>query len=212
MQIKVDKRGLERAEKTMHQGAKVFAKATVSAGFELRGRIKEGMKAQAPAGEAWPAAHPWTRHGSLRNIWGWRRRGSKTTWSATRYMRKRTRMSLGGDKRPLARLVNAVRLRQEWASSLGSQSTSARVRIGFLGRRSGFLAGYHAEAHAQRVTPRMRRFLFAAGLGIRAGSLKIPARPAVEPVYRRYGGRVPAFVRSRVAAALAGQSGQGIKL
>lgn len=212
MQIRVDKRGLKTAEAVVKRGGDAFAKATRAAGFELRGKMKEGIQAQAPGGEAWPPPHPWTKYGSLRNVFAWRRSGGKRTWSATRYIRQRRRMSITGDKKPLARLAGAVRVRQDASGGLGSQGGQVKVRIGFLGRRGGYLAGYHAEAHRQPVTARMRRFLFAAGLGVRAMPLQIPARPIVPPVHRRYGPLVPGFIRSRVAAAIAGNSARDTKL
>jgi hypothetical protein len=86
--------------------------------------------------------------------------------------------------------------------SAGGDTT--RVRVGFLTDKVARLAAYHAEDHTVPVTAKMRRLIFAVGLGIRKTSLFIPRRRHVEPVLEKNRALIPQFLRARVNAAAAG--------
>jgi hypothetical protein len=184
----------------------------VSAGFFLRGQIKEGILAEAPGGERWPPLHPWSRLKLQR--WRWRRYKFGHTEIAER-VRVRGPGRKGGKGTALRRLARAVRYRKFVDAGPGGAVARTKVRVGFLSRSAARLAAYHAGGpHTVPVTPAMRRLFFAVGLGLKAGTkvLRIPRRAHVELVERKYAGRIKYFIGRRVASALAGGSPRGVSL
>jgi len=196
------------ATKFAQERAKAAAAAHISAlassGYRLRQRVKEGMKQQAPGDVTWPAPSPWVQFGpslagrarSQQRRLERRKRGPRPTDQALFGTKGRT---------PLAKLAAASRY--EKLTSGGE----TRVRVGFLNARLQQLAAYHAEAHTVPVTAKMRRLIFAVGLGIRKTTISIPKREHVGAVYRRFHGRVADFIQKRIWAAFGGQDPKGIQ-
>ncbi len=178
------------------------ASALKSSGFRLRQLIKQGMKEQAPGGQTWPQASPWVQFGSslaarARAI---QRRVEKRKSSSA----KPPRLTGSKSRTPLSRLAGGVRYETSGADS------DIRVRIGFINPRLQQLAAYHAVPHAVPVTGKMRRLIFAVGLGISKRTITIPARPHVEPVYRRNHARIAGFCQQRTNAAWGGKDPKSI--
>jgi hypothetical protein len=202
--VKVDARDLKNVAGTAIRASKEQSRALASAGFMLQKAIKTGMKAQAPAGEVWPQAHPWTALGKLRGRLVQRRaKWGRTEMRWTERRRGGVR-DLKTGKRPLAKLVGAVRYRKYVDQGMtGGWISNTKVRVGFLTPRAGKLAEYHASGpHTQTVTNKMRRFLFAAGLGISKSQIKIPRRRHVEPVYERNRRMIENYISQRVGKVL----------
>jgi len=106
---------------------------------------------------------------------------------------------------PLKKLAAGARYEKTGSSA------ETRVRIGFLNPRLAQLAAYHAVAHDVPVTPKMRRLIFAVGLGIAKRTIHIPARPHVDPVYRKNQAHIAGFCEKRVKAAWAGKDPKAIE-
>jgi hypothetical protein len=202
--LKVWDTATKEVEAKVRQTSQAFAQATISAGYELRAAVKEGMRAEAPGGEAWPPAHPWTRAGIIRRAKSRMTRAKKQG----KGLRAPRRTTITGNKKALGKLAGAVRLDKTG----GGEGQETRVRVGFLTARVAELAAYAASGpHIVPVTPKMRRFLFAAGLVIFAKSLKIPRRPHVEVVFAKNSARVQTYIDACVKTKLAGGDPRGFK-
>jgi hypothetical protein len=176
----------------------------VSAGFRLRELIKGGMRQQAPGDVFWPTPSSWIQYGTslaararlVQRRASRRKRGPRTPDNP---------LSSTKNRIPLSRLAAGARYQKSETES------ETRVQIGFLNARLAQLAAYHSEAHTVPVTARMRRLIFAVGLGISKSSLHIPARPAVGPVYRKNHARISGFCQQRSWAAFRGQDPKAIQ-
>jgi hypothetical protein len=199
-------KGWDEASKNIEKKAKdasqELSRATIAAGYQLRQAIKTGMQQQAPGGEAWPQAHPWTIYGFIPM--------AKRAFARRKSNRKRVIKKISISKKgkiPLSRLAAAAR----YVTQTNGDTTA--VRVGFITPSAQKIAAWHAEGpHTVPVTPKMRRFIFAMGLSLSAQSLQIPRRPHVESVYRRSEKVIPDFIDRRVKAALAGESPKNINL
>lgn len=151
-----------------------FRRAMKSAGWWLRERVKEGIQAQAPAGQPWESMSAVTTHQRLRH----------------KGQRKKKYSPLG-------------RLKQ--ANAYKWYGDSMRVKVGWISRSAESLGLKHERGHETRVTPRMRRFYWAAGVPLsrETRTLKIPKRTTFDPIYRRYGPEVPRYLDSKVRGFLA---------
>jgi hypothetical protein len=184
--------------------SKAHSDALASSGFRLRQLTQAGMRQQAPGDVKWPEVHPWSQRGGLakaKRAYG-RRQIKSGAWG------KAGRIS--ANKTPLSRLVGAVRYEKQVQGGPDGSVAQTTVRMGFINPRVAARAAYHAESHTVQVTPKMRRFLFAAGFGIRKSTITIPARPHVEPVYRKNPARIAGFVQQRINTAWAGGDPKGI--
>lgn len=197
LSLKVYDRATKWVENNTRAAAAAHIGALKSSGFRLRDLIKSGMQQQAPGGAKWPPGHFWTRTQQLRQSM---RRHARAQKSGGR-TRQATKALLTGAKQPLQRLARAAR----YTFQSGGQPGAGAVRIGFLTAGAAQRAAYHAVEHTIPVTAKMRRMIFAAGFMIRKSSFKIPARPAVEPVYRQNRARLTGFVQQRTNAAWAGK-------
>lgn len=207
--VKIDASGLRNVIRTAVSASKEQSRAMLSAANTLRQQIKTGMQQGQPGGEAWPAPSRWTGLAALRSRYSMR----TLKWGRTSYgerVRKKSRrnfLSLPPKGKPaLRRLSGAVRYAKQVRPGAAGGVEETAVRIGFLNQSAARRAEYHATAgHTQTVTPKMRRFLFAVGLFIRARKIKIPQRRHVEPVYEREKNQIAAGIQARVNAALAKQ-------
>jgi hypothetical protein len=162
------------------------------------------MRQQAPGDVIWPAASPWVQFGA--SLAGRARTAQRRLERRKRGPKKPPpKIYATKGRTPLARLAAGVRYEK---SQAGDTTT---VRVGFLNAKLAQLAAYHAEAHTVPVTAKMRRLIFAVGLGISKSSITIPARPHIGPVYRKNQARIAGFCQQRVNAAWAGQDPKSIQ-
>ena len=202
MKIELDDRATPFLIKTGKLVPKATAGGIKAAAFQLRQRIKEGMLAEAPGGQRWPSLHPWTKYKVFQ-------KAAKKRFAALakgRTVKPMTKFSIiGGKESALRRLAYAARYKF-YQDTFESGAAQSKARIGFLTPSARRLAEYHAAGpHQVAVTAKMRRKIFAVGLGIRAAAIRIPQRAHVELVYRANEWRVVKFLRSRIYAAIAGQ-------
>jgi hypothetical protein len=202
--LKIQNWATKLVQERTKAGAKAHSDALISAGYRLRQLTQIGMRQQAPGEVAWPTASPWVQYGSsllararmTQRRAERRKRGPRTPAQPLQGTKSRT---------PLKRLASAVRYQKQIA---GDQTI---VRIGFLSPAIAKIAAYHAEAHTVPVTAKMRRLIFAVGLGISKASIHIPARPHVSAVYRRNHARIAGFAQQRINAAWAGRDPKSIQ-
>jgi hypothetical protein len=204
MEFRVHDWATDFAKKRTAAASRAHAGALASAGFRLRARLKTGMRQQAPGDIIWPRASPWIQYGSSLLA-----RARQVQYRAERRKRgpkmPEQPLGTGRERIPLGRLAAGARYQKIQAGD------TIRVLVGFLNARLAKLAAYHTEAHAVPVTAKMRRLIFAVGLGIRKGTIQIPARPAVGPVYRQNQARIAGFCRQRTEAAWRGEDPQKIQ-
>jgi hypothetical protein len=203
MAVRVQDWATKTIQDRTQAASKAHSDALASSGFRLRQLTQSGMRAQAPGDVKWPEVHPW---------------GQRIATAKRKRARKMVKSGMWGkagriaaNKKPLSRMVGAVKYEKHLKSGTGGSISQTNVRMGFLTERIARLAAYHAEAHTVPVTPKMRRFLFAAGHGIRKTSITIPARPHVEAVYRQNHARIAGFAQARINAAWAGQDPRAIQ-
>lgn len=204
MKFRVTDWATDFARKRTQAASRAHVGALASAGFRLRELIKGGMRQQAPGDVFWPTPSSWIQYGSslaararmVQRRASKRKRGPKTPENP---------LSSTKGRIPLSRLAAGARYQK---SDSGDET---RVRVGFLTAKLAQLAAYHSESHTVPVTSRMRRLIFAVGLGIGKSTLHIPARPAVGPVYRKNHARIAGFCQQRTAAAFRGQDPKGIQ-
>lgn len=203
IQCRITNWATDFAKKRTKAASQAHAGALASAGFRLRTLIKGGMRQQAPGDVFWPRASSWLQYGAsllararmVQRRAEKRKRGPKVSEQALSSIKNRI---------PLSKLAAGVRYQKTQAAD------ETRVRIGFLNARLAKLAAYHSEAHTVPVTAKMRRLIFAVGLGIGKSTIHIPARPAVGPVYRKNHARIAGFCQQRSWAAFRGQDPKGI--
>jgi hypothetical protein len=189
--------------------SKAHSDALAASGFRLRQLTQSGMRQQAPGGVAWPPASPWVQFGvSLAG----RARMAQRRLARRKRAPKTPPPALYGTKgrTPLQKLAAGVRYQKQVQAGPDGSIAQTTVRTGFLTSRLAELAAYHAEAHTVPVTAKMRRLLFAVGLGISKSTIHIPARPHVEPVFRKNQARIEGFVKQRTDAAWRGQDARAI--
>jgi hypothetical protein len=197
---------IDSATKMVEERAKAAGQAHASAlkssGFRLRQLIKQGMKEQAPGGEAWPRASAWVQFGS--SLAARARAIQRRTDKRKRQPAKPPGLTGSKGRTPLSKLAGGARYETTGADN------DIRVRIGFLNPRLQQLAAYHAVPHTVPVTAKMRRLIFAVGLGISKSTINIPARPHVAPVYRKNQARIQGFCQQRINAAFAGRDPKSV--
>jgi hypothetical protein len=206
MALRIQNWATKYVDERTKAASKAHSDSLASAGFRLRQLTQQGMRAQAPGDVTWPAPHPWTQYGLLRKS----TRAFARAQARGKSRRAVTRVSLTGDKKPLSRLASAVRYQKKIAAGPDGTVSQTTVRVGFLTSAAAERAAYHAEAHTVPVTLKMRRKIFAAGLVILAGTIKIPKREHVAAVYRKNHARIAGFCQQRINRAWAGQDPKGI--
>jgi hypothetical protein len=112
----------------------------------------------------------------------------KMVWKGQKGSKRRVRQYkdkiLSTRTAPLLKLAGAVRYNYD--------KNLQQVGIGFIqseGVSPGMLklARMHAKGFETRVTPKMRRLLFAIGFPVKKSTkvLKTPARPVIEPIFHQ---------------------------
>ncbi|MHB8071555.1 MAG: hypothetical protein ACYDHF_06350 [Candidatus Cryosericum sp.] len=200
--LRVVDRATKWAEGQIKAAAQAHGNALGSAGFRLKQLTSEGMRQQAPGDVIWPQPSPWVQFGP--SLAG-RARTQQRRLSRRKRAPENPALLYGtAGRTPLRKLAAGARYQKS-----GSDG-EVRVLIGFLNPRLAAIAAYHAEAHTVPVTERMRRLIFAVGLGIGKKTITIPKREHVGAVYRRNQARVSGFCQQRINAALAGRNPKSI--
>lgn len=165
----------------------IFSRARASAlkslGWHVQQDLKhEGRQATKGGLLQWPKLNPHTgvlagrrtRDGKIRNR-RWKRDRYRTGEKKGQTMQKFSKR-----EEPFSRMVNMVRYNVDVEDDM--------VEIGFLNpKRNVYIwLRQHEKGYNVRITPKMRKMLFAWGFPVAADTteLKVPARPWVKPVER----------------------------
>jgi len=157
-----------------------FTKSAVkSAGWWMSKEIKAGIRSGAPGGRAYTPKMPAKRRRMLEAGFGGRV--------------KRSYPWLG----QLRKAVGYQYVKGENAVIVGPLSPSA-VRM-FEKHEGGF---------SRSVSKRMRKAYFAAGVGMKTGTgrVSVPERPTIDPIYEKFGTRIPSYVEEKLWGYLTGNS------
>jgi hypothetical protein len=193
LELYLDERGeiaIENMADLLKALPKEAERAKVSAlkseGYRLRELIKEAIRRGGPEGDTWDKLNPHTgvlsraKKGSVKNY--------KMVWKGQKGSKKRVRqykdVMLSTRSMPLLKMAAATRYKYDKDMDM--------VSIGFI-QRAGVsdnmlkLAGMHAKGFKTRITPKMRKMLFALGFPIKKSTtiLETPARPVIEPIFRQ---------------------------
>ena len=168
------------------------------------------MQKEAPGGERWPEAHPWTKYKILTKSKRAYERGKQ---KGVRKRRPVKKVSIGKQRTgALKKLAGAARYKSKLSRGPGGGVNRTNVKVGFVSRSAAKHALYHATGpHYVTVTEKMRRMVFASGGILGADRIVIPRRRHVEPVYTANRARIPVFIDRRVGAALEGKDPRTIK-
>ncbi|MCL4502484.1 MAG: hypothetical protein M1438_11625 [Deltaproteobacteria bacterium] len=210
LDLKIHDQGLEVPKQRLVSVAKAHGAAILSAGYQLMRLAKAGVKGRAPGDVIWPKLHTWS--------------GSKTLGGRKKSRRRRVTESSGGaffsrNEAVWPILSRAIKYRAVNAGGYGVSLRARQAGEQFIRVQTGFISGVRtrryaaaiAEGQTITVTPKMRRFFFAHGIPLTAQKLVFPARPHMEPVERRYHGRLLDFIDQRVKAAASGLDPRSIK-
>lgn len=161
-----------------------FDRALKSTGWWLREEIKAGIRTGAPGGQPYKAYSDVTSSRALDSM-----RGRGKTKSGKRYRAPR---KLKSGHRPMGRLYSATRYKY--------YGDSRRVVIGWLSQSAEKLGTLHEKGGKVRITPKMRRFYWAAGIPLSKGKafIDIPARPTIGPEYQENARKVPGYIEDKV--------------
>lgn len=164
--------------KMAKENPRYIDKAVKSAGWYMRGEVKEGIAKGAPGGV--PFA-PFSTITTGRIIE--RYRGRKG-------MRPR---NLRAPHRPLGRLGGPAVRYKFWPNS-------HRVQVVWLSRSAQYLGKMQQEGKKTRVTESMRRFFWAIGLklGKNTRYIRMPGREVVEPEWRQNESYIPRYMEEKI--------------
>lgn len=187
------------------RNSRAISYALGSTGKWLRNEIKNQGKAATKGGYLhWRSLNPYTtvinkaRGGKkhVKNTYGRGKIhfGAKTNVNGESYFEK---PNLSPEREPLSRLINAVRSEVN--------ELNASVRIGFLKPALWDMMTRVSTGREVTISTRMRKMLYGIGAGgIGAlGSLKMPARPLINPVYEANKATIPAYFKARMLKKLA---------
>jgi hypothetical protein len=178
---------------------RAVASALKSEGYRMRGILKEDIRAGGHGG-SWDKLNPHTgvlsrrkRSGRIMSIKNYR-----MVWKGSRGQKKRVRkykgVMLSTRQNPLTKLRGAIRYVYD--------DDLQMVSIGFVNvsRRLLALVRMHAEGFETRVTPKMRKMLFALGFPIKESTrvLIAPKRPLIEPAFEREEYNITKNVRNKI--------------
>ncbi|EMS79208.1 hypothetical protein [Desulfotignum phosphitoxidans] len=215
LEIYMDERG-ELAIENMEALIKAFpqfadratASALKSEGFRLKNLIADAIRSGGPSNAKWDDLNPHTGVLSRKRGKGGRERTVKNyrmVWKGEKGSKRRVRqykdVMLSTRTKPLARLAGAVRYNYD--------KDLEAVSIGFIQNRGVSdsmlsLARLHAKGEKTRVTPRMRKMMFALGFPIKktTTTLETPARPVIDPVFRAEKDTIPKNIEQKFLAAI----------
>ena len=210
LEIYLDERGevaIENMEVLLKAFPQYAERATASAlkseGFRLRNLVKAAIRAGGVDGNKWEKLNPHTgvlsraKKGTVKNY--------KMVWKGQKGSKRRVRqykdVMLSTKSAPLSKLAGAVRYDYD--------SSDKMVSIGFIqnaGISAGMLklAGMHAKGFNTRITPKMRKMLFALGFPVKKSTttLESPARPVIEPVFRHEEGEIMRNIEQKFMASI----------
>lgn len=164
-------------KKIANKNPEYMDRAVKSAGWYMQQEIKQGIRSGAPGGRPYRNYSDITRSRTLEAMRG--RKGK----------RKRR---LSAAHKPMGRLYNAVRYK--------FYSDSHRVLVGWVSRSSEKIGTIQEEGKRVNVTPKMRKFFWAAGYNIspKKRYIEIPARPTIDPEYRENRREIPQYIEKKI--------------
>ncbi len=209
-ELYIDERGeiaIENMETMLKAFPQFAERATASAlkseGYRLRNMIKAAIRAGGSDGNKWDKLNPHTgvlsraKKGSVKNF--------KMVWKGKKGSKRRVRqykdVMLSTRTAPLSKLAGAVRYDYDTDTQI--------ISIGFI-REKGVsdgmlkLAGMHAKGFKTRITPKMRKMLFALGFPVKKSTtiLESPARPVIEPIFRQEQGDIMRNIEIKFMASI----------
>lgn len=231
LEIYLDERG-ELAIENMEALIKAFPqfaeRATASAlnseGDRLREMIKNAIQAGGPKNEKWQDLHRKTPRLAARKTAAKKEkllRNYRMVWKGEKGSKRRVKEywinQAGGGKfrikrkgGPLSKLAGAVRYHYD--------KDLEAVSIGFLQNLGSSkellaLARLHAKGYTTRITPRMRKMLFAMGVPVNNSTTRLvtPARPVIEPVFRMEKDTIVQNIEKKFMASILRYMGEGKK-
>lgn len=158
-------------------------RALKSAGWFLQQEIKKGIVKQAPGGQPYKPFSSVTTSRRLEAIRG--RRGQKAR-------------NLRAPHRPMGRLRPATRYK--------FYSDSHRVLVGWISKSAERLGTIQEIGKKVPVTPKMRKFFWAAGyrLSKKKKYIFIPKRPTIDPEYRKNMSKIPKYMKEKILGYMEG--------
>lgn len=161
-----------------------FDRALKSTGWWLQQEIKKGIKAGAPGGQPYK---PFTDVTTSRVLDSMRGRGKIKSGKRYRAARK-----FRSDHRPLGRLYPATVYR--------FYKDSRRVVIGWVSASAQRYGAMQEKGTRYQITPKMRRFYWAAGIPLSKGKtfIDVPARPTIGPEYQENAQKVPGYIEDKI--------------
>lgn len=218
LEIHFDKRG-ETAIDNMadlmrafpNYASRAVASALKSEGFQLKNVLQEDVRTGGHGG-AWDKLNPHTGVLSRRKRSGrvWSIKNYRMVWKGKKGSKKRARqykeVMLSTRRNPLLRLRGGIRYVYDHQMKM--------VSIGFINASSRLLklVKMHAEGYSTPVTPRLRKMLFALGFPLKKSTkvLRAPARPLIQPAFKREQHNVEARLKQKyinnVMRYMAGQA------
>jgi len=162
---------------------KEFDRALKSTGWWLREDIKAGIRAEAPGGQPYKPYSSITKSRILDSMRG-RKKGKRGKYLKPRILR--------AAHKPMGRLYSATRYQ--------FYGDSRRVIIGWISKSAERLGTLQEKGGTIKITPKMRRFFWAAGIPLSKGrqTLRIPARPTIDPEYRENAPKVPGYIENKI--------------
>lgn len=178
------------------------ASALKSEGHRLKNLLQAAVMARGVQGE-WKKLNPHTgilALGKKRTLKNYR-----MVWKGEKGRKKRAPeywgRKLSTKTAPLSKLRGALRYQYD--------ADMQMVSIGFLqsaGVSQGMLslAAMHAEGYSTAITPKMRKMLFALGFPVKKSRtvLKTPARPLIDPMFKREEDNIMDNVETKLISAL----------
>jgi len=184
LDVRIEVENLSKTLQTVLDLPGLFARAKSSSlkslGWHVQQDLKhEGRQATKGGMLNWPKLNPHTGILSRRVSKG---KVVNRKWKRDRYRtgeyKGKTIQKLSTREEPFSRMVNMVRYKVD--------PEDATVEIGFLRVKTAYYRWLkaHERGFSVRITPRMRKMLFAWGFPVSAQTkeLDIPARPWVKPV------------------------------
>jgi len=210
IELSIDERGelaIENIEALMRAfpqyADRAIASGLKSEGYRLKSLIQAAIRAGGPDGERWEKLNPHTgilskaKRGTVKN-WKMVWRGKK---GSKRRVRQYKEVMTSAKSKPMLRLAQAVRYDYDKDVQV--------VSIGFVRGRGVSskllrLAKLHAEGYETRITPRMRKMMFALGFPVKKSTTRLatPARPVIEPVFREEKDNIMRNVEAKFMAAI----------
>ncbi len=147
-----------------------FNRALRHVGWWSREELQQAVYQGGPRGHRWPPLSGVHQQRQLQDL------------KSKRYREPATH--------PFGRLVRAIGYKHE--------KNLMKVRVGWLSRSAAEAASKVQSGQTIRVTPKMRRFFWAAGVPLTSDYINIPARELMEPFFRNRRGDIHERIERRV--------------